>query len=228
MSLNFQFWKELEKMSLQVGWAGGMYVHMYVSVCIYVCTYACMYVCMYMCMCVCMHVCTYICMFVRGHVCMHVFAIYNIAISDNAHTEGTTIRVCGCVWVCVGVSESVCMIDLVECPINKSCHTFKKITWEITHSCAWNDSTQPVMGLLRLVGSLKSQVSFAEYSPFYRALLQKRPMILRSLLIVATPYRECTFHRFPVYEWVLSRVWIRHVTNMNVSFCAYGWLLPTA
>ena len=39
------------------------------------------------------------------------------------------------------------------------------------------------MGWLRLVGSLKLLVSFAGYSPFYRALLQKRPMILRSLLI---------------------------------------------
>jgi len=50
------------------------------------------------------------------------------------------------------------------------------------------------MGWLRLVGSLKLQVSFAEYSLFYRALLQKRLVILRSLLIgwslliVATPY----------------------------------------
>jgi len=47
------------------------------------------------------------------------------------------------------------------------------------------------MGWPRLVGSLKLQVSFAEYSLFYRALLQKRPIILRSLLIVATPY-DCT------------------------------------
>jgi len=44
------------------------------------------------------------------------------------------------------------------------------------------------MGWLRCVGSLKLQVSFAEYSLFYRALLQLRPLILRSLLIVATPY----------------------------------------
>jgi len=44
------------------------------------------------------------------------------------------------------------------------------------------------MGWLRLVGSLKLQVSFAEYRLFYRALLQKRPAILSSLLIVATPY----------------------------------------
>jgi len=44
------------------------------------------------------------------------------------------------------------------------------------------------MGWLRLVGSLKLQVSFAQYRLFYRALLQKRPVILRSLLTEATPY----------------------------------------
>jgi len=49
---------------------------------------------------------------------------------------------------------------------------------------------QTTMGWLRLVGSLKSLVSFAEYRLFYRALLQKRPVILRSLLSVATPYED--------------------------------------
>jgi len=39
-----------------------------------------------------------------------------------------------------------------------------------------------------LVGSLKLQVSFAEHGLFYRALLQKKPIILRSLQIVVTPY----------------------------------------
>ena len=39
------------------------------------------------------------------------------------------------------------------------------------------------MGWLRLLGSLKLEVSFAEYSLFYRALLQKIPTILRRLLI---------------------------------------------
>ena len=48
---------------------------------------------------------------------------------------------------------------------------------------------QVTMGCLRVVGSLKWHVSFAEYRLFYRALLQKRPMILRGLLIVATPYK---------------------------------------
>ena len=56
-----------------------------------------------------------------------------------------------------------------------------------THAllCAFANDT---LRWLRLVGSLKLQVSFAEYYLFYRALLQKKPVILRSLLIVASPY----------------------------------------
>ena len=46
------------------------------------------------------------------------------------------------------------------------------------------------MGWLRLVGSLKLYVSFAK-EPYKRDyILQKRPTILRSLLIVATPYQK--------------------------------------
>ena len=45
------------------------------------------------------------------------------------------------------------------------------------------------MGWLRLVGSFKLDVSFAEHSLFYRALSQKRPVISRSLLIIASPYQ---------------------------------------
>jgi len=62
----------------------------------------------------------------------------------------------------------------------------------------WGDSSalqvtaaklgRTVMRWLQWVNSLKLQVSFAEYSLFYRALLQTRPLILRSLVIVATPY----------------------------------------
>jgi hypothetical protein len=44
------------------------------------------------------------------------------------------------------------------------------------------------MGWLCLVCSFKLQASFAEYTLFYWALLQKRPVILRKLLIEATPY----------------------------------------
>jgi len=42
-----------------------------------------------------------------------------------------------------------------------------------------------LMGWLRLVGSLKLQVSFAEYSLFCRVFLHKRAVVERNLLIVA-------------------------------------------
>jgi len=44
------------------------------------------------------------------------------------------------------------------------------------------------MGWLWGVGSLKLYVSFAKEPCKRDHILQKRPMILRSLLIVATPY----------------------------------------
>jgi len=63
-----------------------------------------------------------------------------------------------------------------------------------THSCMRNDS-MCVAWLILVYDMAHSShirdewaVSFAEYSLFYRALLQKRPVILRSLLIAATPY----------------------------------------
>ena len=43
------------------------------------------------------------------------------------------------------------------------------------------------MGWLRLIGSLKLKVSFAKEPYKIDYILHKRPIILRSLLIVATP-----------------------------------------
>ena len=50
------------------------------------------------------------------------------------------------------------------------------------------------MGWLRLVGSLKLQVSFAEYRLFYRFLV--RSLLVTKVLVAATPYtkyEECVF-----------------------------------
>jgi len=60
----------------------------------------------------------------------------------------------------------------------------------ILHMCLL--TTFLTMGWLQLVGFLKWQVSSAEHRFFYRALLQKRPIILRSLLIAATLYEVAT------------------------------------
>jgi len=74
-------------------------------------------------------------------------------------------------------------------------------TWLIhVWLCLWAVATICVstwlihMGWLRLVGSIQLQVSFAK-EPYKRDdILQKRPIILRSLLIVATPYVSWLVH----------------------------------
>jgi len=78
--------------------------------------------------------------------------------------------------------------------------------------CVYIDprAAQGTMGWLRLVGSSKLDVSFAEYRLFYRALLQKRPIILRSLLMVATAYHT---HLFTVSDTM------QHTATHTATHC---------
>ena len=101
------------------------------------------------------------------------------------------------------------------------------------------DKYERSMGWLRLVGSFKLQVSSAEHSLFFKALLQMRPMILRSLLIVATPEScgvwRCMGFRRP-FEVCYQRrgrqsVWCAHdkvcdnVYDIHLTKCVkYTWL----
>ena len=75
------------------------------------------------------------------------------------------------------------------------------------------------MGWLRLVGSITSQVSFAEYGLFYRALLQKRPIILSILLSEATPY--CIMG-YQYAEYVRESVYVCIYTY--VYMCIYIYI----
>jgi len=59
-------------------------------------------------------------------------------------------------------------------------------------------SQKSAMGWLRLVGSLKLQVSFAKESYKRDHILQKRPMILRILQIEATPYIAIWYSTFDI------------------------------
>jgi len=81
------------------------------------------------------------------------------------------LKVCVCVRTCIHTHMCVC-----ECENERVC-----ISPPPPRSQSELESNPAArnlgMGWLRLVGSLKSWVSFAEYSLFYRALLQKRPII---------------------------------------------------
>ena len=71
--------------------------------------------------------------------------------------------------------------------MNESCLIWiSHVSYELCLIC----TRHLCMGCLRLAGSLKLYVSFAEYCLFYMALLQKRPIILRSLLIEDTSYQN--------------------------------------
>jgi len=106
---------------------------------------------------------------------MHLNATHRIPMCDMTHCQAwhykwilcgvTHDMICVCACVCVRVCACVCM-------------------WRYT----WDDMPWVTMGWLRSVGSMKLQVSFAEYRLFYRALLQKRPIILSILLTKATPW----------------------------------------
>jgi len=80
------------------------------------------------------------------------------------------------------------------------------------------------MGWLRLVGSLKWHVSFAEYRLFHRSLLHKRPIIWRSVLIVATPHVQCR-----QYRWSIDCVhellnWLETLTSRSSIDCVHELL----
>jgi len=83
----------------------------------------------------------------------------------------------------------------------------------------WSSSAFVGMGWLRLVGSLQLQVSFAKEPYKKDDILQKRPIILRSLLIVAPPYLFIRIRRF---LWTILTVSAKHMRSLSLSL----FLLP--
>jgi len=100
--------------------------------------------------------------------------------------------------------------------INVYVHAYMYIlhTYYIHTHVYWQVHT---MGWLRLVRSIKLQVSFAEYSLFYRALLQKRPIILSILLIEATPYIHTTY----IHTYILARRYLASCKMPNRRVLIY-------
>jgi len=85
------------------------------------------------------------------------------------------------------------------------------------------------MGWLRFVSSLRVQVCFAK-EPYKRDYnLQKRPIILRSLLIVATPYIHTltcriAWPRTHVYVW--HDTWLPYMRDMTHYRVAKSHRMP--
>ena len=91
------------------------------------------------------------------------------------------------------------------------------------HEIIWH------MGWLRLVGSLKLQVSFAK-EPYKRDdILQKRPIILRSLLNVATPYdlmQGATQRLHMCYKNIYIYVYIYRFMSWFIGIHCMGSCVP--
>ena len=97
--------------------------------------------------------------------------------------EKKRVAVCWIVLQCVAVCCSMLQCVAVCCSVLQKRSARKSEKKENMH-------TREKYGVAMISRLLKINVSFAEYSPFYRALLQKRPIFLGSLLIVATSYTE--------------------------------------
>jgi len=122
------------------------------------------------CVCVCVCVCEGRDRKIRDH--MEPFVVC-VCVSD-----------CVCLLVCVCMSARVCMCACTYAQICTYICLCRRVYGELIP--AINSVCVRLMGCLRLVGSFKLCVFFAKESYKRDDILQKRPMILGSLLIVAT------------------------------------------
>jgi len=132
------------------------------------------------------HISTYV------HVCRVWHHDESSHICDGVVTKIYIRRVCMCVYICVTFCIYVCdmthtyiYVCMYVCMYIDMCTCIYTYTQTHTWIQLWLMETD--IGWLRLVGSLKLEVSFAEYHLFNRALFQMRPTVLRILLILATP-----------------------------------------
>jgi len=121
-------------------------------------------------------------LFLSLSVCVCVFVCVCVCVWNQT---ALTIAFGTYVFVCVSIFVCVCVyMRMYICKCVRVCVCENQTVLTIALGGA-------TMGWLRLVCSLILQVSFPEYSLFYRALWHNRPIHLRSLLIKAIPYSTC-------------------------------------
>jgi len=91
------------------------------------------------------------------------------------------------------------LLPVSECELTRMQVTMMHLIWQFAF----------LYGVTTISGLVKINVSSAEYRLLYRALLQKRPIIWRSLLIEATPYANasCASH--------LARECVQNASNAS-------------
>jgi len=130
-----------------------------------------------------------------------------LQLGGHSHEPSRGCEVCCSVLQCVAVCCSVLQCSAVCCSVLQCvaawCSHELSGCSQVSNMCVCVSYTY--MGWLRLVGSLKLQVSFAK-EPYKRDdILQKRPIILSSLLMVATPY-QCVAVCCSIMQRVVVRV----------------------
>ena len=111
------------------------------------------------------------------------------------------IHMCAMTHLYVCHDSFVCVSWLIHvCVISHSC-AYVRNDWFIRVNYLIQMRTTRLVGWLRLVGS---QVSFAKEHYERDYILPKRPMIWRSLLIVATPYQRSAY----ATEYILKYIHI--------------------
>ena len=100
-----------------------------------------------------------------------------------------------------------------------SCLEVDSVCVEVASVCVEVESVRGKYRVATISRLFKSYVSFAEYRLFYRALLQKRPIIVRSLLIVAYIYAYIYIY---IHIYICTYIYIytyihicRHHTKSN-------------
>jgi len=133
-----------------------------------------MYICMYI------YVCRYKYipnphLHILAHICTYIYMYVD---TNTYWTHSTVIIMHAYMLSCSNARQVTCDMSHVTCHMSRvSSHMWHvTVVWEMTHT-----------GWLRLVGSSKLLVSFAKEPYTKHDILQKRLIILRSLLIVATP-----------------------------------------
>jgi len=167
---------------------------------------------------------SFICDLTHSYVALLMHTWYDWFICDMTHSYVT--------WLLQNKSSSDVCCACATCLIHMWHDSFICDTTHAYVTCLmhmWHDTfktrNEPRAWDLCVAWSIQTStrhVSFAEYRLFYRALLQKRPIISRSLLVEATQY----------HIWTSQITYETGVLHMNeschmwMSGITYEWVMP--